>query len=249
MCLFCYHPTAIRPIGAVEQLSDGHPTVIKTLDTGTALEWERRLFDEVALHPEKRFLKCWRGTQSLVAPRKLAVKPGFQAAADSLAAEGWPVHVRATGGDATPQGAGIVNVTHIYTWPSGGPLDIAAAYRRLCRPIEETLGAGASHGWQPGAFCDGAYNVQWKGLKFAGTAMRFRPCGHDKSAHTVLAHALMLFERPSDQAIAAINRFLNTLGENRTILAEAHTGLPDGRNAEEFITDLVDAFTRTMPQH
>lgn len=216
--------------------------MIDTLDTGAALDWETRLFEEVSRHPEKRFLKVWRGSQSLVAPKKLAIKPGFEAAADAMAAEGWPVHVRATGGDATPQGPGIVNVTHVYTHASNAAFDIGAAYRRLCAPIEQALGAGAAHGWQPGAFCDGAFNVQWNGLKFAGTAMRFRPGRMDKSTHTVLAHALMLFEPPSADAIAAINRLLATLGEDRVIRAEAHTGLPSGQSAESFLTRLVAAF-------
>ncbi len=217
-------------------------TNIETLDTGEALDWESRLFDEVAHRPEKSFLKLWQGTQALVAPRKLAAKPGFAEVANARAKEGWPVHIRATGGDATPQGPGVVNVTHVYTWQSGGPFDIPAAYRRLCDPIEAALGAGASHGWQPGAFCDGAYNVQWNGLKFAGTALRFRPCRDDKSSHTVLAHALMLFEPPGISAIAAINRFLSALDEPRVIRDDAHTGLPDGVTPAEFTARLIEAF-------
>lgn len=217
-------------------------TVIERLDTGAALGWEMRLFDEVARHPEKSFLKLWQGTQALVAPKKLAAKPGFDEVAAARASEGWPVHVRATGGDATPQGPGIVNVTHVYTWQSGGPFDIPAAYHRLCGPIEAALGARASHGWQPGAFCDGAYNVQWNGLKFAGTALRFRPCRDNKSNHTVLAHALMLFEPPQPQAIAAINRFLAALDEPRVIAEDAHTGLPRDLAPESFIERLIAAF-------
>ena len=222
---------------------------IETLDAGAALAWELRLFEEVAERPEKRFLKFWQSPQALVAPKKLAIRPGFDQAARTLAADGWPLHVRATGGDATPQGPGIVNVTHVYTHASGGAFDIAAAYDRLCTPIETALGPGATRGWQPGAFCDGAYNVQWNGLKFAGTALRFRPCRHDKSAHTVLAHALMLFEPPAPDAIAAINRFLSFLGEDRTIRRDAHTGLPDGQSAESFVTRLRSAFRETEAAH
>ena len=239
MCHFSCRPTVIRPIAAVDL---PRKTAIDTLDTGAALEWETRLFEEVSRRPKKHFLKLWQGTQSLVAPKKLAAKSGFKAAAAELGMAGWPVHVRATGGDATPQGPGIVNVTHVYTWASGGPFDIPAAYHRICRPIEAALGQGAAHGWQPGAFCDGAYNVQWNGLKFAGTALRFRPCRDDKSSHTVLAHALMLFEPPSSVAIAAINQFLTRLGEQRTIRYDAHTGLPSGQSAEDFLTRLLDAF-------
>lgn len=215
---------------------------IERMDTGRALAWETRLFDEVSRHPEKSFLKVWEGTQSLVAPKKLAALPAFSDVASRLADRGWPVHVRATGGDVTPQGPGILNVTHVYTWQSDGPFDIAGGYERLCGPIEVALGAGASRGWQPGAFCDGAYNVQLNGLKFAGTAMRFRPGRENKSSHTVLAHALMLIAPPGKESIAAINRFLSDLDEPRIIQQDAHTGLPDGLTAEDFTTRLVDAF-------
>lgn len=215
---------------------------IDKLDTGRALAWETQLFDEVARHPEKAFLKVWEGSRSLVSPKKLAALPAFAKVAAKLTEEGWPVHVRATGGDVTPQGPGILNITHVYTWPSRGPFDIAAGYHRLCAPIEAALGSGASRGWQPGAFCDGAYNVQWNGLKFAGTAMRFRPGREDKSSHTVLAHALMLIEPPEPGAIAALNQFLRGLDQDRTILLDTHTGLPTGQSVDGFIIRLVQAF-------
>ncbi|MEM6386291.1 MAG: protein ligase [Pseudomonadota bacterium] len=217
-------------------------TAIDTLDTGAALAWETRLFEEVARQPDKYFLKVWEGSQSLVVPKKLAANPQFASAQELLEAAGWPVHVRATGGDATPQGRGILNVTHIYTFESGGAFDIPAAYARLCDPIKQALGDGATVGWQDGAFCDGAYNVQWFGRKFAGTALRFRPCRADKSSHTVLAHALMLMDAPSAPAISAINRLLAHLGEARVIVDAAHTGLPERLSREVFLDRLVAGF-------
>ena len=72
--------------------------------------------------------------------------------------------------------------------------------------------------------------------------MRFRPCRHDKSSHTVLAHALMLFEPPKPAAIAALNRFLSALEEPRVIDADAHTGLPDPLAAEDFVARLNELF-------
>jgi len=124
-----------------------------------------------------------------------------------MAELGWPVHLRATGGDVTPQGPGVVNVTLVFT--PEGPTDIPGNYDRLCTPIEQTLGPTASRGWNPGAFCDGAYNVQRDGLKFAGTAQRMRKCTDQRSA--VLAHALMLMRAPSPETIDALNRFLDLI--------------------------------------
>lgn len=242
MCRFCCRPMATRPTGAVE-----HSVNIDRLDTGAALDWEARLFEDVSRHPEKRFLRCWEGTQSLVVPKKLAALPAFPAVADRMTRAGWPVHVRATGGDATPQGPGILNVTHVYTWASDGVFDIEGAYDRLCAPIENALGPEASRGWQPGAFCDGAYNVQWQGRKFAGTAMRFRAGREDKSNHTVLAHALMLMAPPGPEVIDAINELLSGLDQDRRIQAEAHTGLPRGTSAEIFLDRLENGFREVDP--
>lgn len=218
--------------------------VIETLDTGKALARELELLDRVSRDPSQRLLWLWQGTQSLVVPRKLAVHPRFKVAQSELASSGWTVETRATGGDATPQGPGIVNVTHVYALPPSAHFDMDAEYDRLCRPIETALGPRASRGWQAGAFCDGAHNVQWNGLKFAGTAMRFRPSRADRSRITVMAHALMLFDRPRNEAITAINRLLSALDQDRVIQIGAHTGLPLDQEPHTFCERLISEFAR-----
>lgn len=217
---------------------------ISTLEASAALNHEATLLDRVSAHPETRELWFWQSPQALVAPRKLATKSPFQAAAAEMAKAGWPVAVRGTGGDVTPQGPGIVNVTHAYARPPGERFDLNREYDRLCRPIEVALGRGASRGWMPGAFCDGAHNVQFDGKKFAGTAMRFRPARAERTRYAVMAHAILLFEVPQSGAIAAINRFLSLLGEERVIERSAHTGLPEGLSGAAFVDRLVVEFAR-----
>jgi lipoate-protein ligase A len=148
----------------------------------------------------------------------------------------------------TPQGLGIVNVTHVYSRPPKEKFDLDREYDRLCRPIEVALGDGATRGWQPGAFCDGAHNVQWSGLKFAGTAMRFRPCKADKTRYAVLAHALMLMSPPTDAAIDALNQFLSGLDQDRQIDPVAHTGLPPGMTQNVFLSRLLAGFEIGNPK-
>lgn len=212
---------------------------IETLDAGAALAHEMALLGQVSKGLSERHLWLWQSPQALVAPKKMASLPGFPGAFADLADAGWPVHLRATGGDVTPQGPGIVNVTHVYSVNRAQDFSIEAEYDRLCRPIEVALGDGASRGWSPGAFCDGAYNVQLHGKKFAGTAMRFRPCLADRSRMAVMAHALMLFELPSMEAIDALNAFLEAVGEPRRIERAAHTGLEQWQG---FTARLVPAF-------
>jgi len=215
---------------------------VETLDAAGALEAEGTLLARVAAQPELRFLWFWQSPQALVAPRKMARLAGFEDTARDLAARGWPVTLRATGGDVTPQGPGIVNVSHIYDTPPDAPFSIESAYDDLCSPIEAALGPGASRGWQPGAFCDGAHNVQFRGLKFAGTAMRVKRVAGGGGRKAVLAHALMLIAPPAPEAIDALNRFLRALNEPRVIDMAAHTGLPEHANPADFLHRLWTGF-------
>ena len=215
---------------------------VETLDAEDAMAREAELLADVSNDPSKRTLWLWQSPDSLIAPRKLSKLPGYEDVARTLKSDGWPIALRSTGGDVTPQGSGIVNITHVYARPPKEKFDLEREYDRLCTPIETALGDRATRGWQPGAFCDGAHNVQWNGLKFAGTAMRFRPCKADKTRYAVLAHALMLMEPPSEDAISALNTFLKKLKEPRSIDIRAHTGLPDGLSRDAFLTRLLAAF-------
>jgi lipoate-protein ligase A len=212
-----------------------------TLDAAQALAREADLLAQVSETPDMRCLWLWDCPRALVVPRKLALLQGFDEAARASVEAGWPVTQRITGGDVTPQGPGIVNVTHAYSVPARG-FDMGREYDRLCTPIERALGPGASRGWKPGAFCDGAHNVQIDGLKFAGTAMRFRPARGDRGRMAVMAHALMLMRPPEPAAIAALNALLAALGEPRRIDRAAHGGLPGTGAVPDFLARLVRAF-------
>lgn len=212
------------------------------MNAADALAHEMQLLDDVSHNPDRRHLWFWESPQCLVSPKSLSNKTNFDKASRQLENEGWPINLRSTGGDVTPQGAGILNVTHVYATQPGKADDLKKEYDRLCSPIEQALGNGASRGWQPGAFCDGEFNVQFNSRKFAGTAMRIRRGKADRTRSAVLAHAIMLIEPVSLDAIAAINRFLRLLEENRQIDPDAHASLPSGYDKSDFINALKDAF-------
>ncbi|MEM8700590.1 MAG: protein ligase [Pseudomonadota bacterium] len=216
--------------------------MIDFLDASQALAREMDLLEDVSRHPGRRHLWFWECPKCLVAPKSLSSKTTFEQASFALAAEGWPVNLRSTGGDVTPQGAGILNVSHVYATEPGEPVDLKREYDRLCTPIETALGEGASRGWQPGAFCDGEFNVQLNNRKFAGTAMRIRRGKADRTRSAILAHAIMLIDPVSTDAINAINRFLSCLGEDRRIDVGAHASLPAGYGKEAFVAALSKAF-------
>lgn len=212
------------------------------MNAADALAHEMELLDDVSHNPDRRHLWFWESPQCLVSPKSLGNKTNFDEASRQLENEGWPINLRSTGGDVTPQGAGILNVTHVYATQPGKAVDLKKEYDRLCSPIEQALGNGASRGWQPGAFCDGEFNVQFNGRKFAGTAMRIRRGKADRTRSAVLAHAIMLIDPVSLDAIAAINRFLRLLEEDRQIDPDAHASLPAGYEKPDFISALKDAF-------
>jgi len=216
--------------------------LIDYLDADLALARELELLEDVSHNPQARHLWFWESPACLVSPKNLSNKPRFVEASRTLEAEGWPVHLRSTGGDVTPQGTGILNVTHVYATEPGQPVDIRRKYDRLCTPIERALGPGASRGWQPGAFCDGEFNVQLDKRKFAGTAMRIRRGKADRTRSAILAHAIMLIDPVSLEAIDAINRFLSLLGETRRIDPAAHASLPENDNRAAFVDRLTAAF-------
>lgn len=216
--------------------------MIDFLDASEALAREMDLLEDVSRHPGRRHLWFWESPKCLVAPKSLSSKPTFERAAFALEADGWPVSLRSTGGDVTPQGTGILNVSHVYATEPGEPVDLKREYDRLCTPIETALGAGAGRGWQPGAFCDGEFNVQLNNRKFAGTAMRIRRGKADRKRSAILAHAIMLIEPVSIDAIEAINRFLTHLGEERRIDVDAHASLPPSYGKQAFVTALRKAF-------
>ncbi|WP_422021610.1 lipoyl protein ligase domain-containing protein [Roseibium sp.] len=212
------------------------------MNAADALAHEMQLLDDVSHNPDRRHLWFWESPQCLVSPKSLSNKTNFDKASRQLEDEGWPINLRSTGGDVTPQGTGILNVTHVYATQPGKAVDLKKEYDRLCSPIEQALGKGASRGWQPGAFCDGEFNVQFNGRKFAGTAMRIRRGKADRTRSAVLAHAIMLIDPVSLDAIAAINRFLRLLEEDRQIDPDAHASLPVGYDTSDFISALQDAF-------
>jgi lipoate-protein ligase A len=216
--------------------------LIDFMNAADALAHEMEFLDDVSRNPDRRHLWFWESPQCLVSPKSLSNKTNFDEASRQLENEGWPINLRSTGGDVTPQGAGILNVTHVYATRPGNAVDLKQEYDRLCTPIEQALGSGASRGWQPGAFCDGEFNVQFKGRKFAGTAMRIRRGKADRTRSAVLTHAIMLIDPVSLDAIAAINRFLQLLEEDRQIDPDAHASLPAGYNKSDFVSALKDAF-------
>lgn len=165
--------------------------------------------------------RVWVNPRSLAVSRQDARLPAFSDAAAELAACGWPVIVRETGGTAVALDPGIVNLSlviprSLLAETSGPAIDLV--YELLCRPIRQTLSLldiQTGFGSVPRAFCDGRFNLVVDGKKIAGTAQAWRA---DRSGQVtngdgyVLAQAALLVDCDTQKITDVVNRFYRLAG-------------------------------------
>lgn len=166
--------------------------------------------------------RIWRTQNCLVATRREARMPDFARACQTLAAQGWPVLVRRTGGACVPQGAGVWNLSLLYSRP-GGSWSIDDSYRFLCCLLQHffaELGLSTQTGEVAGSFCDGSYNLQIGGQKIVGTAQRWR-------SRAILAHACILVDVDLDVVTALINRLYRDCASAQQFRTDACTTLTE----------------------
>lgn len=156
-------------------------------------------------------LRLWVNQPCLVTTRRLANHPRFEEARRLSAENGWPVHVRASGGTTVVHRPGILNVS-LLRRKMGGPLKVADYYAPLtdllCAAFD-AMDVKAFVGSRHGSYCDGAFNVLLGDRKIAGTSCRVIR-GEGMIAY--LAHAVVWVEGDVLQDIAAIRRFEAALG-------------------------------------
>ncbi|MEL1221472.1 protein ligase [Aeromonas hydrophila] len=171
---------------------------------------EQRWLRECA-HDRQPLAHLWQAPQCLIVTRKDTRLPRYQAACEQLAAEGWPVHVRDSGGTAVPHGAGILNLSLMLPRTT---TDLAHYYRLLGAPLLALLGEYSlegSYDFVPGSFCDGQYNLVIGGRKVTGTAQRWLAPGQDHSG-AVLAQAMLLVAGNVNEGTRMASRFYELAG-------------------------------------
>ena len=160
----------------------------------------------------------------LMVTRREARMDNFEQACVRLAAEGWPVAVRCSGGSCVPQGGGILNLALIYPRPEKWSLE--DGYQLLCELLGRLLasyGIEATTGEVPGSFCDGRYNLQSGGKKLVGSAQRW--AGGQRTQAAVLTHACLLVDLDLHEATGRINRLYRLCNNPQRFNAAACTTL------------------------
>lgn len=190
--------------------------------------------------------------RALVMPRRLSRLPGFAAASEVSAANGWPVLLRETGGEPVPQSAATVNIALVYAPPrsEGDHGRIETAYRRLCVPICELLaelGGDASLGEIEGAFCDGRFNVNLEGRKMVGTAQRWRQSKGGQRP-VGLVHGALLLDDEREAMVAAVNDFNEACGLEQRVRAQSHIALHERFAAPHAFARLAALYQQMLAQ-
>ncbi len=226
---------------------------VQRLTTAAGLQAEQDLLAAVCTSRQRHGLVFWQPTDhALVVPRRLSRLEHFEAACGELAASGWPVLLRETGGEPVPQSPATVNVALVYAAPrsEGDQNRLEIAYRRLCDPLCAVLdayGGESSLGEVEGAFCDGRFNVNLDGRKWVGTAQRWRQ-GLSGTRPVVLVHGAMLMDNERESMVGAVNRFNQRCGIPQVCRAESHIALHERFAAEEVFEGLNAAYLRILDE-
>ncbi len=209
------------------------------LPFATALAREKELLTTVAKAGHGWLSEVWTTDQALIVPFSATHEADFEKAQQQMGEKQWPVFVRHTGGDVTPQSPSMVNVSFAFCIPRTKDLSIRETYESFCQPIlnylREDLAIDAYLSSVEGAFCDGAYNVVVDGRKLAGTAQRWRltetPDG--RPAVAVLGHAAILWDVDIATSIAATNEFYRRSSVARSVVADKHTTVAELAGARQ----------------
>lgn len=198
--------------------------------------------------------RIWTAPQGLVVPRTYANRPGFDAASQSFALDGWPITVRLSGGGVVPQGPGILNLSLAFPVEGRAMTHSEAAYRLICRVISAALsksGIVARPEAVEGSFCDGRFNlaVGMPARKVAGTAQVWRRIQANPETQVGLVHALILAQVDTELLTSQANRLEDALSNTRrylhTRIASLDTLVPAQARAN-FPAALSDGLVRIL---
>ena len=213
------------------------------LEPEYALKLEASLLEEVVTGQRDTGCLVWTTNPCLIAPRSYLRNQAFPDACRKMKYLGWPVYVRPTAGDVTPQGAGTFNVSTVFRVRKNEDRNVEAIYRWLCDPLiawVESLGKTACCGPINQSFCDGSFNVAVEGRKLAGTAQRWRACSSRNGDWSVLAHAIVLVDAAIEPGVAAVNRFYECCDIEDRVRPESHINLSELHRLESGHLNLSD---------
>ncbi|MEZ8092515.1 lipoate--protein ligase family protein [Photobacterium swingsii] len=219
------------------------------IDVDRAFEKEDELLQQIQAGEIAQALMLWQAkTPTLVLPAGNKW-PVTEQSKQSLAAQGWQLTSRKTGGAPVPQLPGIINLSHIYHWPGKEPYNIQKAYLQLCHVLSlffEGLGVDVDIHATPGSYCDGDYNLNINKQKVVGTAQRVLL--KKGGGQIVLSQACILLDVDLEDIVTPVNFYNQVCGNSTVIDAKVHTPLyahlPTLPSVDSLFQQLSQAFIR-----
>lgn len=219
------------------------------------LALEEALLESIC-HGEGDFgLLAWSPQdRALVMPRRHERLEGFPEARAALAAQGWPIQFRSTGGTPVPQCPAVINVAlALRCRVTSSAAHLEWGYHRLGEPwcdwLSELGVAEANLGAAPGAYCDGRFNVRIGERKLVGTAQRWRRVRGSKGM-AMLAHGAMQVGEAPEALVGVVNAFQAAIGDPERFSPASHIALgelvPEAR-VEAALPGLLARLRETGP--
>ncbi len=219
---------------------------------------EQRLLEQVTSGRNRWGYAIWRCHQALVVPRSATHKPGFELASRYCESQGWPVVVRSTGGEMTPQTHGFINLSMVVR-SNGAKTGIRDSYLLICQPLIQWLEAMGIHAYcshVDGAFCDGDFNLVVNGKKIAGTAQRRKrlkvPSSNGQDEDTaILLHAVILCDEGLERIWKISNEFYKACQLPPFIIGDRHICMSEvtQQHGESFISGAMRDLDKVIKKH
>ncbi len=218
-------------------------------EVSDVFEKEDELITQVQSNQLAQVLLLWQvksPTLVLPAGKKWAASEELERKLDDT---GWKLFSRKTGGAPVPQVPGIINLSHIYTWPESEPYDIKKAYLDLCAILTvffEQLGVTVDVHATPYSYCDGEYNLNIGGQKIVGTAQRvLLKKGGGK---VVLSQACILIDTDVEKIVEPVHLCNQLCGHGDDIRGDVHTPLFDHITDRPSVDSLFQQLTSAFLQ-
>jgi len=224
----------------------------------SGLDLEHSLLDQVLKGDIECGYALWRSKQALVVPKSATHRENFEQACELCAEQEWPVVVRSTGGELTPQNEGFLNLSIVLKCKKG-QLSIKDSYQVICQAIIQWLAeqniAGSCSSID-GAFCDGDFNVVVGDQKLVGTAQRWKKITdpavrEDGSDMALLMHAVILCDGDLPSMWNISNAFYKTCNLKPFIIANKHISLSQilNRRGEAFVIKMLDSLDLSLGKY
>lgn len=231
-------------------------TKIEPVDITEGLEIESDFYDQVCKGDIDLGYFLWRSKKALVVPRTAIRKKNFDMACDVSKRKSWPVVVRGTGGELTPQCESFFNLS-IFIRCKDITIGINESYGVICELLVGWLkqqGIKADCHSIDGAFCDGEFNVNIDGKKIAGTAQRWRKIktkSSVKEEKALLLHAVFLCDGDLDAMWKICNQFYRHCDVEPFIESEKHTSLAHVLNlsGDDFVVNKVESLKEYLDEN